>query len=135
MNHLYKEFLISDDKSLINMDTVCEFLSRSHWANQRPVETIHKSIQNSFCFGIYDNKRQVGFARIVTDWATIYYLCDVFIDEEYRGRGLGKKLVELIAKEFEGIGGILRTHDAHELYEQYGFIRDTERFMNRLLKR
>jgi len=135
MNHLYEPFLFSDDKSLINMETVLKFLSTSHWANQRPAEKIQQSIQNSVCFGIYDNKRQVGFARVVTDGATIYYLCDVFIDEEYRGRGLGKKLVELITKEFEGISGILRTLDAHNLYEQYGFIKDSERFMSRPLRR
>ncbi|OBZ17851.1 GNAT family N-acetyltransferase [Paenibacillus sp. FJAT-27812] len=131
---MYNEFLISDDKSLIDVDIVCKFLSRSHWANKRSAETIIKSIHHSICFGIYESRRQVGFARIVTDGATIYYLCDVFIDEEFRGKGLGKKLVELITKEYEGISGILRTLDAHSLYEQYGFKKDAERFMNSVPK-
>jgi GNAT superfamily N-acetyltransferase len=77
--------------------------------------------------------RQVGFARVVTDYATMYYLCDVFIDEEYRGKGLGKKLVSYIT-QFEAIrnlNAILGTKDAHELYEQYGFTKDPDRFMRR----
>ncbi|MBP1994551.1 GNAT family N-acetyltransferase [Paenibacillus eucommiae] len=131
MEQAYGDFIISDDKSLLKIETICDFLSRSYWANQRPVETTIKSIHNSICYGIYLGDKQVGYARIVTDWATIYYLCDVFIDEDYRGKGLGKKLVEIITEQYEGMMGLLGTLDAHELYEQYGFIRNTERFMNR----
>jgi GNAT superfamily N-acetyltransferase len=128
---MYDEFLISDDKSMLKVDTICGFLSRSYWANKRPAEIIEKSINNSVCYGIYYGDRQVGFARVVTDRATIYYLCDVFIDEEYRGRGLGKKSIEVITEEFEGMMGLLGTLDGHRLYEKYGFMRNTERFMNR----
>jgi GNAT superfamily N-acetyltransferase len=131
MNHNYSEYLVSDDKSLIDVETVHGFLTRSYWANLRTIETLVKSIENSVCYGIYHNDKQIGFARIVTDWATVYYLCDVFIDEDYRGKGLGKKLVELITAEYEGIMGLLGTMDAHELYEQFGFNRNTERYMNR----
>ncbi|MEK5057936.1 GNAT family N-acetyltransferase [Paenibacillus sp. FSL H7-0326] len=80
---------------------------------------------------MYYGDRQIGFARIITDWATVYYLCDVFIDEEYRGRGLGKKLIEVIIEEYEGMMGLLGTLDGHGLYEKYGFMKNTERFMNR----
>ncbi|WP_441874589.1 GNAT family N-acetyltransferase [Paenibacillus sp. 2TAB26] len=92
---------------------------------------IKKSINNSVCFGVYDGDKQVGFARVVTDFATMYYLCDVYIDEEYRGAGLGKKLVEVITEQFEGMMGLLGTLDGHGLYEKYGFMKNTERFMNR----
>jgi len=131
MELMYNEFLISDDKSRINVETVCEFLSRSYWANQRPKDTVIKSIRNSACYGIYHEDRQVGYARVVTDEATMYYLCDVFIDEEYRGKGLGKKLVEIIIEKYDGMMGLLGTLDAHGLYEQYGFMKNPERLMNR----
>lgn len=131
MELMYDEFLISDDKSKLKADTILGFLSRSYWANKRPAELTAKSINNSVCYGIYDGDRQVGFARVVTDWATIYYLCDVFIDEEYRGKGLGKKLVEVITEEYKEINGLLGTLDGHELYEKYGFKRNTERYMNK----
>lgn len=133
MEIVYKEYLISDDKSKINIDDVIEFLSRSYWANKRPHERTKKAIENSYCIGVFLGDRQVGFARVITDSATFFYLCDVFVDEEHRGKGIGKKLVETIinAEEFEGLMGLLGTLDAHELYEKYGFIRDPERFMKR----
>lgn len=131
MEHLYKNYRISDEKSLLNIETIAAFLAGSYWANQRPIETIKKSIQNSVCYGIYQEDKQVGFARVVTDWATIYYLADVFIDEEHRGHGLGKELVGLIVGQYEGIMGLLGTLDAHGLYEQFGFRRNADRFMNK----
>jgi GNAT superfamily N-acetyltransferase len=131
MEQLYKNYRISDDKSLLNIETIGAFLSRSYWANKRSIETIEKSIQNSVCYGIYQEDLQVGFARVITDWATFYYLADVFIDEEHRGEGLGKKLVGLIVGQYEGIMGLLGTLDAHGLYEQFGFRRNADRFMNK----
>ena len=127
----HREYLISDDKSLVDSDVVCDFLSKSYWANHRTPEVIRKSIDNSVCYGIYHGDNMIGFARVVTDWATVYYLCDVFIDENHRGRGLGKKLVEAIIADFPSMMGLLGTKDAHGLYEQYGFVRDTQRFMRR----
>ncbi|OME87323.1 GNAT family N-acetyltransferase [Paenibacillus sp. FSL A5-0031] len=131
MELLYDRFVISDDKSMLKIDTICGFLARSYWANKRSLEMIEESINNSVCFGVYDGDKQVGFARVVTDFATMYYLCDVFVDEEYRGAGLGKKLVEVITEQFEGMMGLLGTLDGHGLYEKYGFMKNTERFMNR----
>lgn len=132
MELLYDRYVISDDKSMLKFDTICGFLARSYWANKRSLEMIKKSINNSVCFGVYDGDKQVGFARVVTDFATMYYLCDVYIDEEYRGAGLGKKLVEVITEQFEGMMGLLGTLDGHGLYEKYGFMKNTERFMNRM---
>ena len=76
----------------------------------------------------------IGFARLITDGATMYYLCDVFVLEDYRGQGISKKLIDVItdAPEFEWMTGILGTKDAHGLYEQFEFVRDSERFMKRL---
>jgi GNAT superfamily N-acetyltransferase len=121
----FSEYLISTDKSKLNIDVIFNFLSRSYWANHRPIETIIKSIDHSsLCFGVYHGTRQIGFARIVTDLATMYWLCDVFIDEEYRGKGIGKKLIETIVDcdELQGLNGILGTADAHGLYDQFGFV-------------
>lgn len=133
MDYVGNEYFFSNDKSLLSIDRICYLLSRSYWANTRTREKIEKSINNSICYGVYHNKVQVGFARVVTDFATMYWLCDVIIDEEHRGRGLGKKLIAFIisSEELKGLRGILRTSDAHGLYEQYGYIKDGDHFMVR----
>ncbi|MFC5472282.1 GNAT family N-acetyltransferase [Cohnella suwonensis] len=134
MNFIYGDYLISDNKEILDLPTIKGFLARSYWANKRSDERIEKSIDSSVCFGIYKEEKQVGFARLVTDDATMYWLCDVYIHEEYRGQGLGKILIEVITKSdrFKDLMGLLGTRDAHELYEQYLFNRDSERFMLRL---
>ncbi|WP_339851479.1 GNAT family N-acetyltransferase [Paenibacillus sp. FSL W7-1088] len=134
MDFIYGEYLISDNKELMDIPAVKGFLARSYWANKRSDEKIEKSIHSSVCFGIYKEEIQVGFARVVTDDATMYWLCDVIIHEEYRGQGLGKKLIEVITQSdrFKDLMGLLGTLDAHELYEQYQFNRNSERFMIRL---
>lgn len=125
------DFKISTDKSLLSHERISSFLNRSYWASGRPMEQIRVSIENSICFGVYHKTEQVGFARVVTDFASMYWVADVFIDENYRARGLGKKLIKCIVemKELEGLKGILGTRDAHGLYEQFGFQRDPDRFM------
>jgi len=127
------KYKISNNKLLLSFDKICELLSNSYWANRRPKEIIVKSIDNSICYGVYCDDEQIGFGRIVTDYATSYYICDVILDEKYRGKGLGKKLVECMV-EFEDLykcTGILATKDAHGLYQQYGFIKDDKTFMRR----
>jgi GNAT superfamily N-acetyltransferase len=133
MEVMFKDYLISDDKSKIDIDVVVGYLSRSYWANKRSVEKIKKSLEFSKCYGVYHEGKQISFARIVTDWATIYYLCDVFVLDEYQSKGIGKKLVELIinSEELEWMTGLLGTKDAHELYKQYGFERNSETYMRR----
>ncbi|MBP2249036.1 MULTISPECIES: GNAT family N-acetyltransferase [Paenibacillus] len=134
MEMIYKDYLISDDKSKLDKQVILDFLVQSYWANRRPQERILRSIENSHCFGVYHNDKQIAFARVVTDNATVYYLCDVFVLKEYQGQGIGKKLVEQIVNsdEYEWMSGILGTLDAHSLYEQYGFERDLERSMRRI---
>lgn len=132
----FKEFIISDDKSKIQLDNVCQLLSTTYWANEREKNVIEKSISNSLCFGVYLNDlndRQIGFARCVTDFATVYWIADVIIDNNYRKLGLGKALVEAITGHelLKGCFGILGTQDAHGLYEKYGFGLVTDRFMRK----
>jgi GNAT superfamily N-acetyltransferase len=125
MNIIFGDYTISDDKNLLNINTIYQFLRQSYWASQRSRETIVKAVENSLCLGVYHQHQQIGFARFVTDGATIYWLCDVFVDEAYRGQGIGKKLMEAMESwdSLKGLNGILRTRDAHGLYEQYGFVR------------
>jgi GNAT superfamily N-acetyltransferase len=126
MNIIFGEYRISDDKNLLNMDIIHGFLQQSYWAHQRTRETLVKAVENSLCLGVYYQDQQIGFARFVTDGATIYWLCDVFVDEAYRGQGIGKKLMEAMENWdlLKGLNGILGTRDAHGLYEQYGFVRN-----------
>lgn len=118
-------FLISTDKSKLDLDVIHEFLSReSYWAAGIPRETVARSIENSLCFGVYDNARQIGFARVITDFATYAYVADVFILEHYRERGLGKELMSSIMShpKLQGLRRwSLGTRDAQGLYAQFGF--------------
>lgn len=116
---------ISTDKSLIDINAVYDFLSvQSSWAKGRTLEIIQHSIDNSLCFGVYIDGKQVGFARVVTDYAVFAWIMDVFIDPNYRGKGLGKKLIETIKTHHElqtlSRWG-LTTTNAHGLYQQFGF--------------
>lgn len=124
MNETFGRFTISDDPSKLNIDTICGFLARSYWANERPRNKIEKSIRHSLNFGVYDGDKQIGFSRVVTDHAVFAYLCDVFIDEEYRGQSLGKWMMNCILSHPDLIDirrFVLVTGDAHELYRQFGF--------------
>ncbi len=115
---------ISTDPSLLDLDIICGFLSQSYWAHARPRERIETSLRHSLVFGVYDGKRQIGMSRIVTDYATFAWLCDVSVDEAYRGRGIGKWLMETIVAYAEPQGlkrVLLVTADAQGLYGRYGF--------------
>ena len=119
------DFIFSDETNLIDVTAVHRYLSEeSYWAKNIPLAIVKKSISNSLCFGIYKNTKQVGFARWVTDRATFAYLCDVYIEMEYRGLGLSKKLMSLMMfhPDLQGLRTYtLGTLDAHGLYEQFGF--------------
>jgi GNAT superfamily N-acetyltransferase len=119
------DFIISTDKSKLDIPFIHQYLSRSYWAENIPGDTIKKSIDGSLCFGVYHNDQQIGFARVITDGAVFAYLADVFIDEVYRGRGLSKLLMKEIMKH-EFVQGLRRfmlaTRDAHGLYRQFGFV-------------
>ena len=117
-------FLISTDRAKLDLDVIHKFLARSYWAAGVPRATVVQSIENSLCFGVYDGAEQVGFARIISDFATFAYIADVFILEPYRERGLGKELMASIMAhpDLQGLRRwSLATRDAHGLYAQYGF--------------
>lgn len=116
-------FYISDKKE-IRIDELMSLLKQTYWAAERPEEKVRKSLEHSVCYGAFDGEdRLVGFARVVTDFVSIYYLCDVVVDRNHRGQGIGKALVNTIVNDerFAGIGALLKTKDAHGLYGQYGF--------------
>lgn len=118
------EYVISTDPSLLDVGVVHGFLSSSYWAEGIPAEVVRRSIEHSLCFGVHQGEAQVGFARVVTDRATFTYLCDVFVAEGHRGRGLGKWLIEAIVAhpDLQGLRRwLLATRDAHGLYRQFGF--------------
>jgi GNAT superfamily N-acetyltransferase len=119
------DYLISTDKAKLDLVVIHGFLSReSYWALNIPEEVVRRSIEGALCFGVYHQGRQVGFARLVTDFATMAYVADVFIIREYRGRGLSKWLMQCITTlpELAGLRRwMLITRDAHTLYEGVGF--------------
>ena len=118
------EYRISTDKNELNMGFIHGFLSKeAYWCMGIPLETVKRAIANSLCFGVYYGDEQVGFARVITDYATIAYLGDVFIVSAHRGKGLSKRMMETIMghPELQGLRRwILLTADAHELYRQFG---------------
>lgn len=119
------QFLISTDKRKLDIDSIHEFLStKAYWSLNIPKETVRKSIENSLCFGLYDGEKQVGFARVISDFATIAYLGDVYVLEQYRGHGLSKWLMETVMShpQLQGLRRwILLTGDAHGLYRKFGW--------------
>ena len=131
------EIEISTDAARLDLDAIHAYLSTSYWAAGRSRETVAKSIANSLCFGAYDGGRQVGLARVVTDRATFAYLCDVYVLETHRGRGIGKRLMQAVVAhpDLQGLRRFhLVTRDAHELYKRFGFtpLREPHKHMERM---
>jgi GNAT superfamily N-acetyltransferase len=129
-------FTISNDPARLDMDAICDLLSRTYWANTRPREKTELGVVNSLTFGVYDGVKQIGVARIITDYSIAAYLCDVVIHEDYRGRGLGKWLVETIFNHpdlIEVRRWLLATDDAKGLYERHGFVQlpEAEKWMQK----
>jgi len=125
MEILEHGFIYSDDVNRLDPIAIHRYLSQeSYWAKGIPLETVQRSIANSLCFGIYQESKQVGFARWITDRATFGYLADVYVEPQYQGLGLSKKLMSLMLfhKDLQGLRRyMLATRDAHELYSKYGF--------------
>ena len=128
-------YSISTDQKKLDLEMLHDFLSnKAYWSRGLPEEVMIRSIEQSLCFGLYQSEKQVGFARIITDYATIAYLGDVFILEEFRGKGLSKWLMQTIM-EYPDLQGlrrwILLTGDAHGLYKQFGWeeIKDSSKWM------
>ncbi len=131
------EYAVSTERARLDIAFIHEFLgTKSYWARGRDFETVRRAVENSLPFGVYRGARQVGFARVVTDYATFAWLADVFVLEEFRGEGLGKWLVEVVLShpDLQGLRRwTLATRDAHELYRRHGFVEiDPGFFMERL---
>lgn len=122
---LEDSFLISDDKALLDLQAVHQYLSgESYWSKEIPVDTLTVAIDNSLCFGVYSNNQTIGFARIISDFATFAYLCDVYVLKEFRGKGISKQLMSFIMHhpKLKGLRRwMLMTKDAHGLYHQFGW--------------
>ena len=138
MFHEYSkaDFVISTNPARLDLEVIFGYLSSSYWAANRPKEVVARSLKHSLCFGVYEGERQVGFTRIITDYATYAYLCDVFVLEEYRGKGLGKWLISVVTEhpELQGLRRwSLATRDAHGLYSKVGFteLKAPERWMEK----
>lgn len=118
------EIEISTDRARLDVDAIRAFLARSYWAEGIPRAVVAAAIQNSLCFGAFDGARQIGFTRVVTDHATFAYVADVYVLEEYRGRGISKMLIAAM-RAHPDLQGLRRWHlatrDAHGLYMQFGF--------------
>ena len=118
-------YSIIENEDRISVSEVERLLKTTYWASHRTAETIGKSMRNSACFGVWSEEEQklIGFARVISDYATTWYLCDVVIDSAYRHQGLGKALVSHVASSpaFAGLRGLLLTRDAHSLYSRVGF--------------
>ena len=127
---------VTCDPGKMDRTVIAEFLASSYWAKGIPRATVEKSLEHSLCFALLDRNRQIGFARVISDHATIAFLNDVFVLPKYRGRGLSKWLMECITShsELQGLRRwILATRDAHSLYEKFGFtsLKKPEIFMER----
>lgn len=148
VEHRRGEYTISTDPERFDLKVIHDFLANSYWAKGIPREIVARSVEHSLCFGVYDlraeksaaetrparNEAQIGFARVVSDFATVAYLGDVFILDSHRGLGLGKWLMECILQHpmLQGLRRwILLTRDAHGLYSQFGFtpVKAPERYM------
>jgi ribosomal protein S18 acetylase RimI-like enzyme len=135
-SHLRGEFEVTTDPERLNARAVHDYLSNhAYWALGRPLEIVERSLANSLCFGLYQGSHQIGLARVITDYSTYAYMCDVYVLEEYRGRGLGTWLIGCVMQHpvLQRLHRFsLVTRDAQELYRKFGFteVTDQKRYMN-----
>ena len=126
-------YYISKDSTKIPVSQLAELLHKTYWAENRPVEAMEQSIRHSLCYGAYDPEdgMLIGFARVITDYATTYYLCDVVVEEAHRGKGIGKALLTEIVTDPRlcGLKALLLTRDAHGFYQHFGFREELGRLM------
>jgi ribosomal protein S18 acetylase RimI-like enzyme len=122
-----KEYWITTEKDKFDFDAIHNWITNAYWSEGRTKDAMRKAMDNSLNFGIFHREKQIGFARVVTDYHTFSYLCDVIIDEEYRGRWFGKMLMKEIL-EFPELKTMKRwllfTKDAYRLYQRFGFTKD-----------
>ena len=126
-------YYISKDSTKISVSQLAELLHKTYWAENRPVEAMEQSIRHSLCYGAYDPEdgKLIGLARVITDYATTYYLCDVVVEEAHRGKGIGKALLTEIVTDPRlcGLKALLLTRDAHGFYQRFGFREEPGKLM------
>jgi GNAT superfamily N-acetyltransferase len=127
------EYTITDKQDSADLDFIHSALNSTYWAEGRPKDVVQKSISNSVLLSLLYETEQVGFARIVSDYATFAWVCDVFIAPEHRGRELGKWLMSCVMQHpaADVTQVILATRDAHGLYEKFGFERREYMFVRK----
>ena len=126
------QYWLSSDLARMDVDVIHDYLSREYWSKGIPRGVVERSMQNSLCFGVFHGAEQVGFARVITDFATFAYIADVFVLEQHRGRGLAKWLMQFVMQHprLQGLRRwALATRDAHGLYEKMGFKLNPDRWM------
>lgn len=123
MEWRHDSYLLTDDANRLDIDAICTLLQQTYWAAKRPRELVEKCIQHSLCFGLFRDGKQVGFGRVITDYATVSYLCDVVIHPEYRGKGIGRWVIDCILAhpKLQGTRFDLFTKDAQSFYRSFGF--------------
>jgi len=124
MLHRRGAFSVTTDQARLDLPAIHAYLTQSYWSRGIPFETVERAARNSLCFGLFDEARQIGFARVVTDRATYGYLADVYVLEEYRGQGLAVWLIGCVRShpDLQGLRRFaLATRDAHALYRKFGF--------------
>lgn len=118
------QFTVSADPSKLNVAAIHDFLTHCYWSEGIPRSTVERAMKHSLCFGLFDARKQIGFARVISDYSTYAYLCDVYVLESYRGKGLGTWLMSCVMKhpDLQGLRRFtLLTRDAHGLYGKFGF--------------
>lgn len=131
-------YTVSDDPGRLDVRAIHAYLTRSYWSAGIPFELLSRAVRSSLCIGAYDRAdAQVGLVRLVSDYATFCYVCDVYVLEEHRGRGLSKAMLGMVM-DHPTLQGLRRwslvTADAQGLYRQFGFntVAQPERHMERL---
>ena len=131
METIFKDYIITDEKEKMQLDVIAELLKGVYWAKSWSLDIIKKALDNSICFGVFYREKQIAYARCVTDDATMYWLCDVVVEKEYRNKGIGSALVDYIVshEKLNKLMGILSSNHSKELYKKYGFKLSSNGFM------
>jgi GNAT superfamily N-acetyltransferase len=127
-----EEFVVTDDRKKVQIDIVAGLLAKTYWGHKRPREVVEKLVPNSLCFSLFRNEEQIGFARVVSDYAVFSWLSDLVINDHSRGKGLGRWFLDCILNhpEIAGTQFVLQTTHEHALYEKFGYQR-SEKLMTR----
>lgn len=130
------EYVVKSGFENMDVQWITKTLQATYWADDRSDEVIEKSLRNSFCYGVFDGEKQVACCRIITDYATTFYLCDVVVEESLRKSGVGSIMMNAVVNDpqFANLRGILGTKDAHSFYEKFGFEKNDKLFMQRWTK-